>query len=105
MKYILPVVGTVAAVGLFAFSTANQAALAVEKPSYSDTFEQLDLFADVMARVRSDYVVEVEDGELIEDAINGMLQSLDPHSSYVNPGDFRRLQEQRPAAMSVSAWK
>jgi len=94
MKYILPVVGTVAAVGLFAFSTANQAALAVEKPSYSDTFEQLDLFADVMARVRSDYVVEVEDGELIEDAINGMLQSLDPHSSYVNPNDFRRLQEQ-----------
>lgn len=94
MKYVLPVVGTVAAVGLFAFSTANQAALAVEKPSYSDTFEQLDLFADVMARVRSDYVVEVEDGELIEDAINGMLQSLDPHSSYVNSEDFQRLQEQ-----------
>lgn len=94
MKYVLPVVGTVAAVGLFAFSTANQSALAVEKPSYSDTFEQLDLFADVMARVRSDYVVEVEDGALIEDAINGMLQSLDPHSSYVNPEDFQRLQEQ-----------
>lgn len=94
MRYVLPVVGTVAAVGLFAFSTANQAALAVEKPSYSDTFEQLDLFADVMARVRSDYVVEVEDGELIEDAINGMLQALDPHSSYVSPDDFQRLQEQ-----------
>lgn len=94
MKYVLPVVGTVAAVSLFALSTANQAALAIEKPSYSDTFEQLDLFADVMARVRTDYVVEVEDGELIEDAINGMLQSLDPHSSYVNPEDFRRLQEQ-----------
>ncbi|MEL6687342.1 MAG: S41 family peptidase [Pseudomonadota bacterium] len=94
MKYVLPVVGTVAAISLFALSTANQAALAIEKPSYADTFEQLDLFADVMARVRSDYVVEVEDGELIEDAINGMLQSLDPHSSYVNPEDFRRLQEQ-----------
>ncbi|GLQ23146.1 peptidase S41 [Algimonas ampicilliniresistens] len=94
MKYVLPVVGTVAALGLFAFSTANQAAMAVEKPSYSDTFEQLDLFADVMARVRSDYVVEVEDGQLIEDAINGMLQSLDPHSSYVNPEDWLRLQEQ-----------
>ena len=92
MKYALPVFGTVAAVGLFAFTTANQAALAVEKPSYSDTFEQLDLFADVLARVRSDYVVETEDGELIEDAINGMLQSLDPHSSYVNPDDFRSLQ-------------
>jgi carboxyl-terminal processing protease len=93
MKYILPVVGTVAAVSLFALSTANQAAQADETSSYADTFEQLDLFADVMARVRSDYVVEVEDGELIEDAINGMLQSLDPHSSYVNAEDFRRLQE------------
>jgi carboxyl-terminal processing protease len=94
MRYVLPVLGTVAAVGLFAFSTANQAAQAVEKPSYADTFEQLDLFADVMARVRSDYVVEVEDGALIEDAINGMLKALDPHSSYVNPEDFQRLQEQ-----------
>ena len=92
MKYALPVIGTVAAVGLFAFTTANQAALAVEKPSYTDTFEQLDLFADVLARVRSDYVVETDDGELIEDAINGMLQALDPHSSYVNPDDFRSLQ-------------
>jgi len=42
--------------------------------------------------VRSDYVVDVNDGELIEDAINGMLQSLDPHSSYVNPEAFRDLQ-------------
>ena len=92
MKYALPVIGTVAAVGLFAFTTANQAALAVEKPSYTETFEQLDLFADVLARVRSDYVVETDDGELIEDAINGMLQALDPHSSYVNPDDFRSLQ-------------
>jgi carboxyl-terminal processing protease len=94
MKYVMPVVGIMASVGLFALSAANQSALAVEKPSYTDTFEQLDLFADVLARVRSDYVVEVEDGELIEDAINGMLQSLDPHSSYVNPENFRRLQEQ-----------
>lgn len=93
MKYALPVVGSVAAIGLIAFTTANQAALAVEKP-YADTFEQLDLFADVMARVRSDYVVETEDGELIEDAINGMLQSLDPHSYYLDPEAFKNLQTQ-----------
>lgn len=94
MKYALPIMGTVAAVALFALSTASQQARADDQPSYSDTFEQLDLFADVMARVRSDYVVEVEDGELIEDAINGMLQALDPHSSYVNPESFRDLQVQ-----------
>jgi len=92
MKYILPTLGAVAAVSLFAFSNANQMAIAVERPSYDETFKQLELFADVLARVRSDYVVDVNDGDLIEDAINGMLQSLDPHSSYVNPDDFRNLQ-------------
>jgi len=57
-----------------------------------NTFEQLDLFADVLARVRTDYVVDVNDAELIENALNGMLQSLDPHSSYVTPEQFKELQ-------------
>jgi len=92
MKYVLPAIGTVAAVSLFAFSSANQTAIAVERPSYDETFQQLELFADVLARVRSDYVVDVNDGDLIEDAINGMLQSLDPHSSYVNAEAYRNLQ-------------
>ncbi len=92
MKYVLPAIGTVAAVSIFAFSSANQTAIAVERPSYDETFQQLELFADVLARVRSDYVVNVDDGALIEDAINGMLQSLDPHSSYVNPDAYRDLQ-------------
>jgi len=92
MKYVLPAIGTVAAVSLFAFSSANQTAIAVERPSYDETFQQLELFADVLARVRSDYVVDVNDGDLIEDAINGMLQSLDPHSSYVNADAYRNLQ-------------
>ncbi len=92
MKYILPTVGTVAAIALFAFSSTSQVATAVEQPSQTDTFAQLELFADVMARVRNDYVVDVNDAELIEDAINGMLQSLDPHSSYVGPDGFKDLQ-------------
>jgi len=92
MKYILPTLGAVAAVSLFALSNANQTAIAVERPSYDETFKQLELFADVLARVRSDYVVDVNDGDLIENAINGMLQSLDPHSSYVGPDAFKELQ-------------
>jgi len=92
MKYILPTLGVVAAVSLFALSNANQTAIAVERPSYDETFKQLELFADVLARVRSDYVVDVNDGDLIENAINGMLQSLDPHSSYVGPDAFKELQ-------------
>jgi len=92
MKYLLPTLGTIAAVSLFAFSSQQQTAIAVEPSSHSDTFQQLELFADVMSRVRNDYVVTVDDGDLIENAINGMLQSLDPHSSYVSPENFRDLQ-------------
>jgi len=92
MKYLLPALGTVAAVSLFVFSSQNQTAIAVERASHSETFQQLELFADVLARVRNDYVVTVDDSDLIEDAINGMLQSLDPHSSYVSPENFRDLQ-------------
>jgi len=92
MKYFLPVLGTIAAVSLFAFASQENTAIAVERPKNSDTFEQLELFAVVLARVREDYVVTVDDSELIEEAINGMLQSLDPHSSYVSPDNFRDLQ-------------
>jgi len=88
VKLVLPALGSVAALALFAFSTTYQSAIAVERPAYDETFEQLELFADVLARVRSQYVVEVDDSALIEDAMNGMLQSLDPHSSYISPGDF-----------------
>jgi carboxyl-terminal processing protease len=91
VKFILPALGSVAAIGLFAFSTTHQSAVAVERPAYDETFEQLELFADVLARVRSQYVVDVDDAALIEDAMNGMLQSLDPHSSYINPEAFRDM--------------
>lgn len=91
MKYVLPALGSVAAIALFAFSTTHQSAIAVERPSYDETFEQLDLFADVLARVRSQYVVDVDDADMIEDAINGMLQSLDPHSSYMDADTFKEL--------------
>lgn len=91
MKFVLPALGSVAAVALFAFSTTQQSAIAVERPAYDETFEQLELFADVLARVRSQYVVDVDDSELIEDAMNGMLASLDPHSSYINPEAFKEM--------------
>ena len=93
MKYIVPAIGTAAAVALFAFSNLHTTpAVAAEASKKVDTFKQLELFADVMARVRADYVVDVEDDLLIEDAINGMLQSLDPHSSYMNAETFRDMQ-------------
>jgi len=99
MKYIVPALGTVAAVALFSFSNFHTgSAIAAEPSQKVDTFKQLELFADVMARVRADYVVDVQDDLLIEDAINGMLQSLDPHSGYMNAETFRAKPLTRCAA-------
>ena len=57
-------------------------------------YQQLDLFGDIFERVRSSYVEEVEDKELIASAINGMLSHLDPHSSYLPPEDFDDMRVQ-----------
>jgi carboxyl-terminal processing protease len=58
----------------------------------SDTYQQLNLFGDIFEKIRADYVEEVDDAKLIEAAINGMLASLDPHSSYLNPKNYRDMQ-------------
>ncbi|MCG8442546.1 MAG: S41 family peptidase [Caulobacterales bacterium] len=60
--------------------------------SRADTFRQLELFGDVLGRVQSEYVSDTADAELIESAIQGMLHSLDPHSSYLDPESFRDMQ-------------
>jgi len=57
-------------------------------------YRQLDLFGDAFERVRANYVREVEDSELINAAINGMVSSLDPHSSYMDPKEFADMQVQ-----------
>ena len=60
----------------------------------SETYRQLKLFGDVFERVRADYVEQVSDQKLIESAIQGMLSSLDPHSSYLNADSFRDMRVQ-----------
>src|SRR6478752_7712505 len=60
----------------------------------ADTYRQLNLFGDVFERVRSDYVEKPDDSKLVESAINGMLQGLDPHSSYMDSKSFRDMQVQ-----------
>jgi carboxyl-terminal processing protease len=59
-----------------------------------DTYRQLNLFGEVFDRVRADYVEQPNDSQLVEAAINGMLTSLDPHSSYLSPRNFRDMQVQ-----------
>ncbi len=62
--------------------------------SNADTYKQLNLFGDVFDRVRADYVEEPNEGQMIEAAINGMLASLDPHSSFMNAKQFQDMSVQ-----------
>jgi carboxyl-terminal processing protease len=60
----------------------------------AETYRQLSLFGDVFEKVRTDYVEQPDEAKLIEAAVNGMLTSLDPHSSYMDPKSFRDMQVQ-----------
>src|SRR5260221_275831 len=71
---------------VFASGAANAAA--------ADTYRELYLFGDVFERVRAEYVEPPNDSQLVESAIDGMLNSLDPHSSYLSPNDFKDMQVQ-----------
>ena len=75
-------------------ASPNSAAVSGATAAATDTYRQLNLFGDVFERIRSDYVEEPDDGKLIESAINGMLSSLDPHSSYLNAKDYQDMQVQ-----------
>jgi carboxyl-terminal processing protease len=66
--------------------------LAQSSTSSAETYRLLNLFGDVFEQVKSKYVEEVDDKQLIEAAINGMLTSLDPHSSYLNMDNFEEMQ-------------
>ena len=59
-----------------------------------NSYELLNLFAEVMERAKATYVEVISDKQLIEAAINGMLVSLDPHSSYLDKKDFKYMTEQ-----------
>src|SRR3984893_12214911 len=64
------------------------------KAATADTYRPLNLFGDVFERVRADYVEKPDDAKLVESAINGMLNALDPHSSYMDPKSFKDMQIQ-----------
>jgi carboxyl-terminal processing protease len=85
-KILGAVIATALIVGPISYEVAQS------KPS--DTYKQLDLFADVFEIVRNQYFQPVADDKLVEASINGMLSSLDPHSSYMNPKDTAEFSTQ-----------
>ena len=84
--------GTLA--GVVATTQVAGPLLAQETAKVTNVYEQLDLFGDIFERIRSQYVEEVDEAKLIEAAIDGMLTSLDPHSSYLSPDDAAAMRVQ-----------
>ncbi|MDW3180641.1 S41 family peptidase [Roseobacter sp.] len=92
-KFAMAAVGGTLA-GIIATTQVVGPLLAQETAKSGNVYEQLDLFGDIFERIRAQYVEEVEAGELIEAAIDGMLTSLDPHSSYLSPDDASAMRVQ-----------
>ncbi len=92
-KFVLATTGGILAGAILTTQIAGPL-LAQESLRNASVYEQLDMFGDIFERIRSQYVEEVDEGDLIEAAINGMLTSLDPHSSYLPPEDAADMREQ-----------
>ena len=60
--------------------------------SKNDLYEKIDLFGEVLENIRKEYVDEVDQSEIMDSAINGVLQSLDPYSAYMSPELFKEMQ-------------
>jgi carboxyl-terminal processing protease len=95
-KTTLMLFGALAGAAITVIATQPPAMLtgAIAKAAPSETYRQLNLFGDIFERVRSHYVEKPDDSKLVEAAINGMLNGLDPHSSYMDPKSFREMQVQ-----------
>ncbi|MBW0158244.1 S41 family peptidase [Sedimentimonas flavescens] len=92
-KFVMAAIGGTVAGALISTQIAAPL-LAQEAAKPVSVYEQLDLFGDIFERIRQDYVEQVDDKKLIEAAINGMLSSLDPHSSYLPPDDYTDMKVQ-----------
>jgi len=92
-KFFTAAVGGAVA-GVLITSQFTGPLIAQETKKIKTTYEHLDLFSNIFEQISSAYVEEVDEGELIESAISGMLTSLDPHSSYMAPEDFSAMQVQ-----------
>ena len=84
--------GGLAFLGHPAAAQEPAAAPAADAKNSEDTYRLLNLFGDVFERIRSQYVDQPTDEQMIEAAITGMLQSMDPHSSYMNARTYKEMQ-------------
>ncbi len=95
-KYIFPALCCL----LFCLCSGPVHGLEDNQSREAETYKSLETFANVLDLLEKHYVDEVDTGEVIIGAINGMLTSLDPHSSYLSPEDFQELQEETKGSFS-----
>ncbi len=94
-KVSLVVLGAVVGAGIVSIGSNPQYLMGgAARAAASDTYRNLNLFGDVFEKIRTDYVEKPDEQKLIEAAVNGMLTSLDPHSSYMDAKSFRDMQVQ-----------
>jgi len=79
---------------------ASQHQVLAANEEMQKTYENLEVFSNVLSIVQQNYVEEIDTQETIEGAIKGMLSSLDPHSSYLRPDDFKELQVETKGSFS-----
>ncbi|WP_458789725.1 S41 family peptidase [Yoonia sp. MH D7] len=94
MKKLITAAATGTILGLITTTQIAGPLLAQDAQNSASVYEQLDLFGDIFERIRSGYVEEVNEKDLIQAAINGMLTSLDPHSSYLSADDAAEMRTQ-----------
>jgi carboxyl-terminal processing protease len=80
---------------LYAFDETQE-----DQAREAETYKSLETFANVLNLLELPYVAEIDTRKVIVGAINGMLTSLDPHSSYMSPEDFQELQEETKGSFS-----
>ena len=86
----LPLLGLGVFMGVFL--TLGQGVLADKHPTSTLPLDDLRTFTEIFAKIKNDYVEPIQDKELLENAIRGMLSGLDPHSAYLVPDDYKDLQ-------------
>nr|VFK15208.1 MAG: carboxyl-terminal processing protease [Candidatus Kentron sp. LPFa]VFK30954.1 MAG: carboxyl-terminal processing protease [Candidatus Kentron sp. LPFa] len=75
------------------FLALNQGVFADKNQQASLPLEKLRIFTEIFGKIKSDYVEPLQDEILLENAIEGMISGLDPHSSYLKPDEYKDLQE------------
>ena len=85
---------------LLVLSAGSLSAETDNQQQETDTYQNLETFANILNLLQQHYVEEIKSRDVIIGAINGMLISLDPHSSYMSPEDFKELQEETKGSFS-----